>query len=324
MRLEWPVQWLICFLRLAVVDFHRKLQKSSVTLRGRNLCRCGSASMLSIQTSLEIEGHSNAVDYTRPGRWATFCTFRYLLGPKSIHQSWSKAAPTVSTGFAATIEMSDQAIALGPPPDGDCISIENLQLAKPIKAPNIWNEVKEQPAWLTVHVYLGNYFSSAASADALDESTIHYGNLAKFLRSECAEEYAESSTLEVASSSIERMAKKPKIDRCIADRMVVKLLLPKASAYGSALELHETTPCTRDGRDHSSITRTFVCRGLKIMTLIGVNSYERQARQPLVVDFTMNYHHGGYSTLSDMEALFPLERALVQVGGLRYADAERI
>jgi len=239
----------------------------------------------------------------------------HLRSPESFwHKSGLRSrSSSAYTGYWKTVDMVDRAVALGPPPDGDCISIENLQLARPVKAPNIWNEVKEQPAWLTVHIYLGTYFSSAASADALDESTIHYGNLAKLLRSECSAESAGGATLQVASAAIEQMAKKPKIDRCIADRIVVKLLLPKASAYGSALEIHESTPCTPKGRDHSSITRTFACKGLKIMTLIGVNAYERKAKQPLIVDFIMDYHHGGNSTLADMEALFPLERALVEV-----------
>jgi hypothetical protein len=65
--------------------------------------------------------------------------------------------------------------------------------------------------------------------------------------------------------------------------------------------------------------RTFACKNLKVPTLIGVNAYERKGRQPLVVDFALDFDSNSYESLSSeqhMDMLFPIERDLVEVRSL--------
>jgi hypothetical protein len=53
-----------------------------------------------------------------------------------------------------------------------------------------------------------------------------------------------------------------------------------------------------------------------VPTLIGVNAYERKGRQPLVVDFALDFDSDSYESLSSeqhMDMLFPIERDLVEV-----------
>jgi len=62
--------------------------------------------------------------------------------------------------------------------------------------------------------------------------------------------------------------------------------------------------------------RTFACKNLKVPTLIGVNAYERKGRQPLIVDFAIDFDSASYEGLSSeqhMDVLFPIERELVEV-----------
>nr|POE99514.1 putative utp--glucose-1-phosphate uridylyltransferase [Quercus suber] len=72
-------------------------------------------------------------------------------------------------------------------PGSDAISITNLSLPHPVLAPDVWGNAKAQPAALSLTVQLRGEFQSAASRDALDASTLHYGELAKHIRSACCE-----------------------------------------------------------------------------------------------------------------------------------------
>lgn len=65
--------------------------------------------------------------------------------------------------------------------------------------------------------------------------------------------------------------------------------------------------------------RTFACKNLKVPTLIGVNAYERKGRQPLVVDFAVDFASASYEGVSSaehMEKIFPVERDLVDVSSI--------
>jgi hypothetical protein len=113
------------------------------------------------------------------------------------------------------------------------------------------------------------------------------------------------------------MARKPKPDgdRFVAKRIAAKLTLPKASAFGDALTLSEVRTYDVKGAKTGGF-RTFTCKNLKVPTLIGVNAYERKGRQPLVVDFAIDFDSEVYESLGSeqhMDVLFPIERELVEV-----------
>jgi dihydroneopterin aldolase len=168
-----------------------------------------------------------------------------------------------------------------------------------------------------VSLWLNSSFTSAASQDALDDSTVHYGELSKRVRAGCTGEEGQRSALEAVFQAAEHMARKPKPDgdKFVAKRIAAKLTLPKASAFGDALTLSEVRTYDAKGSKIGGF-RTFTCKNLKVPTLIGVNAYERKGRQPLVVDFAVDFDSYSYKSLGSakhMEALFPIERDLIEV-----------
>lgn len=200
------------------------------------------------------------------------------------------------------------------------VSVRNLQLPSGAIAPNIWLERREQPALASVSLWLRNSFTSAASQDALDDSTVHYGELSKRVRAGCAGEEGQRLALEAVFQAAEHMAhkSKPDGDKFVAKRIAAKVTLPKASAFGDALTLSEVRTYDAKGAKTGGF-RTFACKNLKVPTLIGVNAYERKGRQPLVVDFALDFDGATYVSLSSeqhMDVLFPIERELVDVSAL--------
>jgi dihydroneopterin aldolase len=196
------------------------------------------------------------------------------------------------------------------------VSIRNLQLPSGVIAPNIWHETKEQPALATVSLWLRESFTSAASQDALDDSTVHYGELSKRVRAIYESKDGQRSALDGMFQAAEHMARKPKPDgndKFVAKRIAARLTLPKASAFGEELAMSEVRLYDEKGTK-TPLFATFSCKNLKIPTLIGVNAYERKGRQPLVVNFAIDFvERLGGTVVEEMEILFPLERDLVDV-----------
>ena len=196
------------------------------------------------------------------------------------------------------------------------VSVRNLQLPSGVIAPNIWHEIKEQPALASVSLWLRESFTSAASQDALDDSTVHYGELSKRVRANYENKDGQRSALNGMFQGAEHMARKPKPDgndKFVAKRIAARLTLPKASAFGDELAMNEVRLYDETGMKTSGFA-TFSCKNLRIPTLIGVNAYERKGRQPLVVDCAVDLvGRLGGSVMEEMEILFPLERDLVDV-----------
>lgn len=217
--------------------------------------------------------------------------------------------PPTSTPTAENTESSQETQAV--------VSVWNLQLPSGVIVPNIWLETKEQPALTTVSLWLRNSFTSAASQDALDDSTVHYGELSKRVRAACASEQGQRSAVEAVFQAAEHMARKGE-SKFVAKRIAAKLVLPKASAFGEALTLSEVRLYDERGERKGGF-RTFACKNLKVPTLIGVNAYERKGRQPLVVDFAVDFASASYEGVSSaehMEKIFPVERDLVDVSSI--------
>ncbi|KAK6411022.1 hypothetical protein LTR95_018141 [Oleoguttula sp. CCFEE 5521] len=196
---------------------------------------------------------------------------------------------------------SDPDFALQPA-NNSIVAVQGLQLDSAL-APNIWGDIKPQPARVNVKVYLRNDFSSAAAADALDGSTLHYGNLAKRIRKACVPETAVPSILGVVIDNALGLG----TGGSIAE-IVVELILPKATAYGEAIHLSESRIYRND--DTASIVRQkYECKRMKLMVLVGVNAYERRGKQPLIVDLSI----GGTAIHAAMNEPVVLERFLADI-----------
>ena len=166
--------------------------------------------------------------------------------------------------------------------NADLIHVKDLQLPHGLVAPDVWGKPKEQPATISLTVSLqGDGFSTAADKDQLDQSTIHYGELSKRLRGlNHAGQEVESFAAE-AHTCVHAMASKGD-GKFIVRLAALHVTLPKASMYGDGAVWTRVVEYDHGGK----VTRRVGEYGLdevKIMTLVGVNAYERQAEQPLLI-----------------------------------------
>lgn len=201
----------------------------------------------------------------------------------------------------------------------DTIAIKGLQLPFGILAPDVWGKDKEQPALLSLKLFLRNNFDSAATKDALDDSTIHYGELAKRIRASCKSNQALGDVFTNAERIALSMAQKENGNFILA-RLSIEICLPKAAMFGEGVLIGMTSSYDEAGRfsGHGPGTVLFTVRDVKVMTMIGVNHYERMAKQPITATCTLivSNRTGAESASCVSEqtvTLFDLERTLVQV-----------
>ena len=201
--------------------------------------------------------------------------------------------------------------------DQDVVSVKELQLPNGITASDVWGKPKEQPALLDIELILQKPFASAASLDKLDESTVHYGELAKRTRSVCT---TQGQTLETmimcVQDVIDDMALKGN-GKDILTRSVVAIQLPKASMYGSGVTFSVCSTHGESPREEEWASQSmFELRDVRLMLLVGVNSYERGAKQPIVANLSLCLWHDAEDNEASPEHLdtfFKLERTLVEV-----------
>ncbi|EME83395.1 uncharacterized protein MYCFIDRAFT_121387, partial [Pseudocercospora fijiensis CIRAD86] len=179
----------------------------------------------------------------------------------------------------------------------DTIAVKNLQLPFGVIAPDVWGKAKEQPALVSIHLLLNGGFASASSKDELDESTIHYGILAKRVRGSCRDGQTAGDLSQNIESIITDMARKGS-GRFAVAKSTVDVQLPKASMFGDGITLSVATTYDHTGKAVAA-ARIFSLKGVKIMTLIGVNSYERTNTQPLIVDLLLHLRPQAHTTDSN-------------------------
>lgn len=194
----------------------------------------------------------------------------------------------------------------------DAIEIKALQLSNGIVAPDIWGTAKVQPAHANIRLNLRRPFASAASKDALDNSTIHYGQLAKGLRA-CADGSASVDEMVIRLTEVVASMGRKSSELFILASTAIEIVLPKASMDGNGMSL-TTTHSYDDTGKVQDVRRCFTMSDVKIMTLVGVNASERTAKQPLIVTLSVDF---GDDTKAKMtkstDVLFSIERLLVDV-----------
>ncbi|GIZ42905.1 hypothetical protein CKM354_000615300 [Cercospora kikuchii] len=192
----------------------------------------------------------------------------------------------------------------------DKIEIQGLQLPSPVLAPDVWGNQKEQPATVNVKLLLRSTFQSASEKDKLDDSTIHYGNLAKAIRSNSTSSQTVGDVLSGTEQAVYQLALKGE-GNFVVKESAVEVHLPKGSMLGSeAVVSSRTTWDQKGGRQETQ--EGFEVRDVAIPTLIGVNAYERGLKQPLVVTFGLEWRTADQQS-QQKEALFALEKEVVNI-----------
>ncbi|KAF2488256.1 hypothetical protein BU16DRAFT_553943 [Lophium mytilinum] len=181
--------------------------------------------------------------------------------------------------------------------NADKISVRNLSVTSN-SGFDVWGRQKRQPVLLSVAVFLAHTFDQAAQTDAVDNSTVHYGILSKSLQAVIENSkdwqgtFALAEELNVAAYSI---AASGTLIGCELD-----VCYPKACMHGDGAGLIYSTT------DLGFVT-TLYLMNVRVLCLIGVNSNERQAKQPVVANLWIENNLG-----KDADAYNYVEKLLVQ------------
>jgi len=143
---------------------------------------------------------------------------------------------------------------------------------------DVWGREKTQRALITVTLCLAKPFASAAEADALDKSTVHYGILSKAIHAVInAELPAHLSTIELAGKLVASARETAGGTPMASIKVDVKY--PKGTMLGEGA-------CLSHGyiENDDKVLTVLYLENLKIPCLIGVNSNERLRKQPVVVN----------------------------------------
>jgi dihydroneopterin aldolase len=188
----------------------------------------------------------------------------------------------------------------------DGIRIQDLTLQhSPHSGLDAWGREKEQPILLSVSLSFRQAFDSAAGQDALDDSTMHYGILAKNLRAL----NPSPSSADHAWDTLDDLA--DRIHQAILDTppggdllqsCQIEIKLPKASLMGDFVTYVYFV------QENQHVGRVLHLERICIPVLIGVNENERTAKQKLFVSVWIDMIKA-----ADCHSYIDLEAILVQV-----------
>lgn len=186
----------------------------------------------------------------------------------------------------------------------DTLEIQNLVFPDGLTALTLWQTWKPQPASLNLSLTLDPGFASAASKDALDANTVHYGNLSKRIR------LTGCPKLPMAIMSIEydvrEMARREDESTRLGNWRL-EVMLPKAGTVA------ETVVVGSFWRGEALKGRWIEWKDLNLRVLIGVNEIERTGRQPLGLELGLWCEGDGNGMLGRLMEGFGIEEKLIEV-----------
>lgn len=159
----------------------------------------------------------------------------------------------------------------------DKITVRNLQ-ASVDAGVDVWGRPKTQRALLTVTLSLAKPFDTAAQADALDNSTVHYGILSKAIQAHIDGQAGRLDSGQLANN-IGNVVRSTAGDTPLAS-IEVGIFYPKGSMFGDGAEFSFGKACLAGEKTY----RQLQLRNVRIPCLIGVNANERQRKQPVIVN----------------------------------------
>jgi FolB domain-containing protein len=141
-----------------------------------------------------------------------------------------------------------------------------------------WGRQKEQRALITVTLTLAETFDTAAAADALDTSTVHYGKLSKNIRDRVQNDNSGWKSTSLLAHGIHEEIMMTARDTTLQARKVT-VFYPKSSLLGDGVGYScFMSPAA------GAFCNVLYLQNLRIPCLVGVNSNERTAKQPVVVN----------------------------------------
>ncbi|KAF2675882.1 hypothetical protein K458DRAFT_425187 [Lentithecium fluviatile CBS 122367] len=162
----------------------------------------------------------------------------------------------------------------------DKIHVRNLE-ATVNAGFDVWGRKRKQRALITITLSLAKPFDSAAEADALDRSTVHYGTLSKDIQSCIQEQRQWMSTGDLSRLILTCIGKTAGTTELAATE--VDIMYPKSSMLGDGAG-YSFSSMPVPSHQQIWISNVLYLRNVRIPCLIGVNSNERTAKQPVVVN----------------------------------------
>jgi dihydroneopterin aldolase len=168
------------------------------------------------------------------------------------------------------------------------VGIDRLQLPHGVLFKDVWSNVKEQPAYLNINVALSPGFTGAAIRDEVNGTTLHYGDLAKNIRGAYTQPQHHRAVLDMAQRTVLLMGRRGET-RTAVSHVTIELHLPKASMTGGEIRYTWMTRYDFQVWRVVPAMRAFSIVDMTVMALIGVNAYEKQARQPIIANLTVDF-----------------------------------
>lgn len=160
----------------------------------------------------------------------------------------------------------------------DQVFIDDLN-ATALVGIDAFGNVKAQPVKISTVIPVVGTITSAAEADEVDQSTIHYGELRKAIlrdvRSAATKEHLSLDDLaSLVAATVRELA------GARAEQFKVGICLPKASAWGTGIRYYLF--CGKSSGQRCG--QALQIENLRVHAIIGVNSHERLTRQPVIVN----------------------------------------
>jgi dihydroneopterin aldolase len=160
----------------------------------------------------------------------------------------------------------------------DRITVRNLEVTVNAGV-DAWGRPKEQRALITVDLTLSASFQSAATADSLDGSTVHYGILSKEIRSLIANNQSIGHVRTGEMSTYIHARALQTADKAPLASVDINIFYPKGSMLGDGAGFRQSI--AYPGKSTSTV---LYLQNVRVPCVIGINSNERKQKQPVVVN----------------------------------------
>ncbi|WAO83786.1 FolB domain-containing protein [Fusarium falciforme] len=196
------------------------------------------------------------------------------------------------------------------------VRVRNLQTT--IQGPkDAWGRgAKQQPLLVSAEVSLTQPFGTSSADDKVASDTVHYGLLSKAILSTLGRLPKSALSLSDVLNELwidltgfrynglrgpSTSESKSFLDIAFIRRLTISLVLPKASLMGSAIRLSGSALFSNSSLTSRSLELGL--EGLRVPTLIGVNSNERTAKQVVIANVRIDEYETMYDDYAVLESV---------------------